>query len=87
MVVFHYTTELHELAVTLKRVIRFSSWSSVECKITNVDRKNRNINLSIKAKDVDDEKTAMKEVRQREVETAGPTTIGELIKAQMANKE
>jgi small subunit ribosomal protein S1 len=60
---------------------------SVECKITNVDRKNRSINLSIKAKDVEEEKTAMKEVRQREVETAGPTTIGDLIKAQMANKE
>jgi small subunit ribosomal protein S1 len=60
---------------------------SVECKITNVDRKNRTISLSIKAKDVEEEKAAMKEVRQREVETAGPTTIGELIKAQMANKE
>lgn len=59
----------------------------VECKITNVDRKSRNINLSIKAKDVDDEKAAMKEVREREVEAAGPTTIGELIKAQMENKE
>jgi small subunit ribosomal protein S1 len=59
----------------------------VECKITNVDRKSRNINLSIKAKDVDEEKAAMQEVRQREVEAAGPTTIGELIKAQMENKE
>ena len=60
---------------------------SVECKITNVDRKSRGISLSIKAKDADEEKAAMKEVRQREVEAAGPTTIGELIKAQMANKE
>ncbi|EGG98703.1 SSU ribosomal protein S1p [gamma proteobacterium IMCC2047] len=59
----------------------------VECKITNVDRKSRNINLSIKAKDVDEEKAAMQEVRQREVEAAGPTTIGELIKAQMENKD
>ena len=52
-----------------------------------VDRKSRSINLSIKAKDVDEEKAAMQEVRQREVEAAGPTTIGELIKAQMENKD
>jgi len=65
----------------------FKVGDEVECKITNVDRKSRNINLSIKAKDVDEEKAAMQEVRQREVEAAGPTTIGELIKAQMANKD
>jgi len=64
----------------------FKVGDDVECKITNVDRKSRNINLSIKAKDVDEEKAAMQEVRQREVQAAGPTTIGELIKAQMENK-
>lgn len=58
----------------------------VECKIVNVDRKNRTISLSIKAKDVEEEKTAMKEMRQRPAERAGPTTIGELIKAQMENQ-
>ena len=60
---------------------------TVECKITNVDRKNRVINLSIKAKDVAEEKAAIKELRQREVEAAGPTTIGELIKAQMETQD
>ena len=59
----------------------------VEVKIINVDRKNRNIGLSIKAKDMADEKEAIKEMREREVETAGPTTIGELIKAQMAQEK
>lgn len=59
---------------------------AVECKIVNVDRKNRVISLSIKAKDMEEEKTAMKEMRQRQTERAGPTTIGELIKAQMANQ-
>ena len=59
----------------------------IECKITNVDRKNRSIMLSIKAKDVAEEKVAIKELRQRETEAAGPTTIGELIKAQMANQD
>jgi len=58
----------------------------VEAKIINIDRKNRVINLSVKSKDVDDEKQAMKEVREKQVESAGPTTIGDLIKEQMQNK-
>ena len=60
---------------------------TVECKITNADRKNRVISLSIKAKDMEEEKVAIKELRQRETDAAGPTTIGELIKAQMANQD
>ena len=59
----------------------------VETKITNVDRKNRTISLSIKAKDVDEEKTAVKEHKKTEAENISPTTIGDLIKAQMDNKE
>ncbi|MFT5717041.1 MAG: small subunit ribosomal protein S1 [Oleiphilaceae bacterium] len=59
---------------------------AVEAKIINVDRKNRVINLSVKSKDIDDTKEAMKEVREKQVESAGPTTIGDLIKAQMENK-
>ncbi|MFT7185238.1 MAG: small subunit ribosomal protein S1 [Pseudohongiellaceae bacterium] len=59
---------------------------AVEAKIINVDRKNRVINLSVKSKDVDDTKEAMKDVREKQVESAGPTTIGDLIKAQMENK-
>ncbi len=57
----------------------------VEAKIINVDRKNRVINLSVKSKDIDDEKQAMKDVREKQVESAGPTTIGDLIKEQMQN--
>ena len=58
----------------------------VEAKIINIDRKNRVINLSVKSKDIDDEKQAMKDVREKQVESAGPTTIGDLIKEQMQNK-
>lgn len=58
----------------------------VEAKIINIDRKNRVINLSVKSKDVDDEKQAMKDVREKQVESSGPTTIGDLIKEQMQNK-
>ncbi|WP_426416600.1 30S ribosomal protein S1 [Aestuariirhabdus sp. LZHN29] len=60
---------------------------AVEAKIVSVDRKNRVISLSIKAKDDADEKAAMKELRTQEVAPAGPTTIGDLIKAKMNNKD
>jgi small subunit ribosomal protein S1 len=58
----------------------------VEAKIINVDRKNRVINLSVKSKDIDDEKQAMKDVRDKQIESSGPTTIGDLIKEQMQNQ-
>lgn len=57
----------------------------VEAKITGIDRKNRLISLSIKAKDASDEKEALKELRNQEQTEASPTTIGDLIKAQMGN--
>jgi small subunit ribosomal protein S1 len=59
----------------------------IEAKIINIDRKNRIISLSVKAKDVEEEKTAIKEHKKSEVESVTPTTIGDLIKAQMENKE
>ncbi|MCP5335755.1 MAG: 30S ribosomal protein S1 [Oceanospirillaceae bacterium] len=59
----------------------------VEAKIIAVDRKNRTIALSVKAKDVDDDKEAIKAQRDKEMEVAGPTTIGDLIKEQLKNKE
>lgn len=64
-----------------------SEGDTVEAKITNVDRKNRTINLSIKAKDVAEEKEAIKEHRKSEPENIMPTTIGDLIKAQMDTQE
>ncbi|MDN5540365.1 S1 RNA-binding domain-containing protein, partial [Comamonas sp.] len=56
----------------------------VEAKIISVDRKSRVISLSVKSKDVEDEKDAMKELRNKQdVESTGPTTIGDLLRAQM----
>jgi len=55
----------------------------VEVKVISIDRKNRTIGLSVKAKDIDEERSAVKEHRQKESERAGPTTLGDLIKAQM----
>ncbi|AFU97731.1 30S ribosomal protein S1 [Simiduia agarivorans] len=60
---------------------------SVEAKIINVDRKNRVINLSIKSKDVDDEKAAIKEHSNKSSESAAPATLGDLIKAQMQSQD
>ena len=59
----------------------------VEVKIITVDRKNRTIALSIKAKDMADEKEAVKAHKESEAEAAAPATIGDLIKAQMDGKE
>ncbi|WP_104203744.1 30S ribosomal protein S1 [Billgrantia saliphila] len=56
---------------------------TVEARIVGVDRKNRAISLSIKAKDQDDTRQNLKKLRDQEVETGGPTTIGDLIKQQM----
>ncbi|MEE4299665.1 MAG: 30S ribosomal protein S1, partial [Pseudomonadales bacterium] len=55
----------------------------VEAKIISVDRKNRVIGLSIKAKDIADEREAVREHKEREQEASGPTTIGDLIRQEM----
>ena len=60
---------------------------AIEVKIINVDRKNRQIGLSVKAKDMDDEKAAVRDLRKQEAETVVPTTIGDLIKAQMEGRD
>jgi len=60
---------------------------TLEVKIINVDRKNRQIGLSVKAKDVEEEKAAVRDLRKQETETMVPTTIGDLIKAQMEGRD
>ena len=55
----------------------------VEAKIIGVDRKSRTISLSIKAKDEQEEREAVKDHQRQESERSGPATLGDLIKAQM----
>ena len=60
----------------------------VEAKIISVDRKTRNINLSIKAKDEAEERQAIKDLGSTNTTAAAgsdaqPKTIGDLIKEQM----
>ncbi|MBV1876665.1 MAG: 30S ribosomal protein S1 [Pseudomonadales bacterium] len=58
-----------------------SAGDELEVKIISIDRKNRLLGVSIKAKDMADEEQAVKEHRERDVEVS-PTTIGDLIKQQ-----
>ena len=60
--------------------------NQVTAKITGVDRRNRVINLSIRAREQEDEKQAHQEYREQEAPRPGPTTLGDLIKAQMERK-
>jgi small subunit ribosomal protein S1 len=54
---------------------------TVEATIISIDQKNRAIGLSVKAKHMSEEKTAVKV--HRKSEPVAPATIGDLIKAQM----
>lgn len=59
----------------------------VEAKIISVDRKSRSISLSIKSKDVEDDKDALSNHNKKEAaDQPVATTIGDLIKAQMQNQ-
>ena len=52
--------------------------------IINVDRKNRSINLSVKAKDMADETDSMKQLRSESAASAaGSTNLGALLRAKL----
>jgi small subunit ribosomal protein S1 len=55
----------------------------VEAKFTNVDRKNRSIALSIKAKEAHDEEEAMSSYKTEAGAAPAGTTLGELLKEKM----
>ncbi|MEO8384223.1 MAG: 30S ribosomal protein S1 [Betaproteobacteria bacterium] len=59
----------------------------IEAVIVNVDRKTRNINLSIKAKDSAEEKDAMKRMVDDAPSNAGTTNLGALLKAKLKQGE
>jgi small subunit ribosomal protein S1 len=58
----------------------------LEAKITNVDRKNRSISLSIKAKDAQEEQEAIRKY-SKSGDEGSTTTLGDLLKEKMANKD
>ena len=59
---------------------------STNVMIINVDRKNRTINLSIKAKDMADETQAMAKMQSDSAASSGSTNLGALLKAKLDNK-
>ena len=57
---------------------------SIQAMIINVDRKNRSINLSVKAKDMAEETDAMKSLRSESAASAaGSTNLGALLRAKL----
>ncbi len=58
---------------------------AVEAVVLNIDRKNRGINLSIKARDAVEETAAMKRVASESPANAGTTSLGALLKAKLGN--
>ena len=58
----------------------------VTAVVVNVDRKTRNIQLSIKAKDAADQQEAMATLSQQSVrDNAGTTSLGALLRAKLDN--
>ena len=56
----------------------------MQAMIINVDRKNRSINLSVKAKDMSEETEAMKQLRtENAAASAGATNLGALLRAKL----
>ncbi|HJU23419.1 MAG TPA: 30S ribosomal protein S1 [Casimicrobiaceae bacterium] len=66
---------------------RLKEGDSVNAMIINIDRKNRSINLSIKAKDNADESEAMQRMTAENAgASTGTTNLGALLKAKLDNK-
>jgi small subunit ribosomal protein S1 len=65
----------------------YKEGDEIEAMIINVDRKNRVINLSIKAKDMTEQDSAMKKFTAESAAAAsGSTNLGALLKAKLDNK-
>ena len=58
---------------------------TIEAKVISIDRKNRTVNLSIKAKDMADEASAVQKY-SNDSGSAGTTNLGALLKAKMDGK-
>ena len=64
----------------------YKEGDEIEAMIINVDRKNRVINLSIKAKDMNEQDAAMKKLAAESAASSGSTNLGALLKAKLDNK-
>jgi len=65
----------------------YKEGDAIEAMVINVDRKNRVINLSIKAKDMTEQDSAMKKLSaESSAAASGSTNLGALLKAKLDNK-
>ncbi len=64
-----------------------SKGQSLEVMISQIDNRNRKIQVSIKLLEQQQEKEALDSVKERANEDLAPTTIGDLIKAQLDKKD
>jgi len=62
---------------------RLKEGDAVTAMIINIDRKNRTVNLSIKAKDISEENAAMQKIAAEKPANAGTTNLGALLKAKL----
>ena len=62
---------------------KLNAGDEVEAVIVTVDRKNRSIRLSVKAKDAKENREALKSVNDAAATNAGTTSLGELLKAKL----
>jgi small subunit ribosomal protein S1 len=60
---------------------------AITAMIINIDRKNRGINLSIKAKDMQEDSQAIQQVSSQQPSNAGLTNLGALLKAKLDNSK
>lgn len=65
----------------------YKEGDEVEARVVGMDRKNRVVSLSAKAKDIAEEREAIKEHKDKATKVTAPTTIGDLIKAQMETSD
>lgn len=65
----------------------FRVGDSLEALVIQIDRRNRYLGLSVKQVEKHQEKEAMEAISNQDVGGSGPTTIGDLIKAQMDKKK
>jgi len=62
---------------------RLKEGDQVSTMVINIDRKNRAINLSLKAKDLAEEAEAMKKLADEKQASSGTTSLGALLKAKL----
>lgn len=65
----------------------FRAGTTIDALIINIDRRTRTIALSIKQLEKQQENQALDAIRHQQIDAEGPTTIGDLIRAQLEKKQ